>query len=117
MKTYSVLFISRFSAIRACKKLWPKGQALYDWCAVDERILTKCLNTVLEESQRTVAINKRAVGLNDELFYMLIEKKLEKSTFDSWWSANYAGKLGGVTIELAFKEVAEKAWNAGRFEV
>lgn len=45
-----------------------------------------------------------------------MEAKSE-TTFEQWWNATYAGKLGSLMpIELAFKEVAEKAWNAGKGE-
>lgn len=37
-------------------------------------------------------------------------------TFEQWWEVTYAGKLGLPPLELAFKEVAKKAWLAGRKE-
>lgn len=34
--------------------------------------------------------------------------------FEAWWINIYKGKLGPITMELSFREVAEKAWNAAR---
>lgn len=33
-------------------------------------------------------------------------------TFEQWWEETYTGKLGLPPLELAFKEVACKAWFA-----
>ncbi len=42
-------------------------------------------------------------------------------TFEQWWSENYEGKLhsGNVAkvVELAFKEVAENAWNGRNSDI
>lgn len=38
-------------------------------------------------------------------------------TFEQWFDKTYPeGSLGPVVIRLSFKEVAEKAWNAGYSE-
>jgi len=34
-------------------------------------------------------------------------------TFEEFWNTNYKGKLGNITIENAFKEVAQKAYLSG----
>lgn len=38
-------------------------------------------------------------------------------TFDQWWDETYAGKLGGRAIDLAFREVAHKAWYSRSEEI
>ena len=40
----------------------------------------------------------------------LTDKQSTKE-FELWWSDNYKNKLGPITLELSFKEVAKAAWD------
>ena len=40
---------------------------------------------------------------------------MKNMTFEQWWKETYEGRISNIPImEIAFKEIAEKAWEQSR---
>jgi hypothetical protein len=98
----------------------PSDDKSYD--AIEKSEVVEWLNDRMQNALRIAETKEgddRHGWNEDALFFESAIRHIalpvgQKETFEQWWSREYKENLGGLIIELAFKEVAEKSWNAAK---